>query len=133
MVGGGKFLNPLDVVHSMAVSLTSAQKRLSILSENSECGDSRPLSPDGCNRSIKSFSSTSTLDSIALESGVNTSPPLPARVTVKVLELRRWTSTSEAPGWGVTLRGTTSELARGVKIYTCHIETVHEKGAAKVS
>ena len=117
----------------MASLNNSAQKRLSILSESSECGDGRPLSPDGCNRSIKSFSSTSTLDSIALESGINTSPPLPARAIVQVLELRKLPPDSEAPGWGVTLRGTTSELAGGVKIYTCHVETVHEKGAAKVS
>ncbi len=115
-------------------ALNSAQKRLSILSESSECGDNnRPLSPDGCSRSIKSFSSTSTLDSIALESGINSSPSLPARAVVKVLKLRKLPPDSDAPGWGVTLRGTTSELAKGVKIYTCHVETVHEKGAAKVS
>ena len=110
-----------------------AQKRLSILSETSECGESRPLSPDGCNRSIKSFSSTSTLDSIALEAGSNTSPALPARSITKIIQLQKWPPGSEAPGWGVTLRGTTSELSRDVKIYTCHIETVHEKGAARVS
>ena len=109
-------------------------KRLSTLSENSEVGDNRPLSPDGCNRSIKSFSSTSTLDSIALESStISNAPPLPARVVINVLELRKWPKDSKAPGWGVTLRGTMSELAKGVKIYTCHIETVHDSGAAKVS
>lgn len=118
---------------AMATLTNTAQKRLSILSESSECGESRPLSPDGCNRSIKSFSSTSTLDSIAPESGVNASPPLPARASIQILELKKSPPDSEAPGWGVTLRGTTSELAGGVKIYTCHVETVHEKGTAKVS
>jgi hypothetical protein len=29
------------------------------------------------------------------------------------------------------LRGTTSEFAEGTKIYTCHIESVHESGTAK--
>lgn len=115
---------------------TSHQRRLSLLSESSECGDNRPLSPDGCNRSIKSSSSTSTLDSIALESNnpiSSIAPPLPARVTIIVLNLRKWPHESAAPGWGVTLRGTTSELGRGYKIYTCHVESVHESGAAKVS
>lgn len=120
--------------HGMAaLSNSTHQKRLSILSETSECGENRPLSPDGCSRSIKSFSSTSTLDSIALESGGNVSPSLPARVIVKVVDLKKLPPDSDTPGWGVTLRGTTSELTKGVKIYTCHIETVHEKGAAKVS
>lgn len=109
------------------------QKRLSILSESSEGGASdRPLSPDGCNRSIKSSSS---LDSIALEntSTIYIAPPLPARAAVIVLHLGKWPPDSTAPGWGVTLRGTTSELTKGIKIYTCHVETVHENGAAKVS
>lgn len=115
--------------------MTSSAKRLSTLSESSElgAGDNRPLSPDGC-RSIKSSSSTSTLDSIALESNsTNSTPPLPARVVVNVLELRKWPKDSAAPGWGVTLRGTTSELSKGMKIYHCHVETVHDNGAAKVS
>ena len=116
---------------------TPHQKRLSLLSESSECGDNRPLSPDACNRSIKSFSSTSTLDSIAPESSNSTSPPLPARVVVNVLDIQKWTREAVGPGcepgWGVTLRGTTTELGEGIKIYTCHIESVHESGAAKVS
>ena len=108
-------------------------RRLSTLSENSELGDHRPLSPDACNRSIKSSSSTSTLDSIALESSLNVTPSLPARVVVSVLELLKWPKDSAAPGWGVTLRGTTSELAQGKKIYNCYVETVQENGAAQVS
>lgn len=111
----------------------SLQKRLSFLSESSECGDNRPLSPDGCNRSIKSFSSTSTLDSIALEnSAPSIAPPLPARPCIYVFDLRKWPCESASPGWGVTLRGTTTELGEGSKIYTCHIESVQDNGAAKV-
>ena len=112
--------------------MANSANRLSILSEGSEIGDSRPLSPEGC-RSIKSSSSTSTLDSIALEGVNNSTPPLPARVITSVFKLEKWPKDSTAPGWGVTLRGTTSELAKGVKIYNCHIETVHQNGAAKVS
>lgn len=115
----------------MATSIQNL-KRLSILSESSEGGDNRPLSPDGCNRSIRSFSSTSTLDSIALETS-NSTPPLPAKVVINIVNLQKWPQDSAAPGWGVTLRGTTSELAKSVKIYTCHVENVHEKGAARVS
>lgn len=100
-----------------------------ILSESIEC---RPLSPDGCNRSIKSFSSTSTLDSIALEATA-IAPPLPAMIDIKVVELHKQSINSAAPGWGIVLRGTTNELEMGLKIYTCHIETVLENGPAKVS
>lgn len=114
---------------------TSVPKSLQILPSpsfdgHSQGSDSRPLSPEACCRSIKSFSSTSTLDSIALEN--STSPSLPALLHVNVVELYKRPSDVAAPGWGVKLRGTTSELAEGVKIYTCHIENVQEQGAAKV-
>ena len=105
---------------------------MSILSEGSECGDNSPTSPDGCNRSIKSFSSTSTLDSIALENSTN-APPLPAVMRVKRLELCKQPQDAAAPGWGVKIRGTTSELADGMKVYTCHVESVNEGGSARVS
>jgi hypothetical protein len=54
-------------------------------------------------------------------------------VVINFLELRKWTKESVSPGWGFTLRGTTSELAKGKKVYNCHVEMVHDNGAAKVS
>ena len=98
------------------------------LSATSSEGDHRPVSPLGSQRSIKSFSSTSTLDSIACESA----PPLPAVISVRECVLRKRPPNSVGPGWGFVLRGTTSEFAEGTKIYTCHIESVHESGTAKV-
>ncbi len=107
-------------------------KRISTVSVGSEYGDTNPPpSPGGCSGSIKSFSSTSTLDSIALECGH--APPLPAMINIHVLELVKFPVESAIPGWGVILRGTTSELKKGTKIYTCHVESVHENGAAQVS
>lgn len=109
-----------------------ALKRLSIISSNSEIEDTRPLSPDqGC--TIKSFSSTSTLDSLVAESNSNTVPPLPLMIRVHSLQLQRLSSGPLSSGWGVTLRGTVTELSKGNKIYTCHIETLQENGIAKVS
>ena len=90
--------------------------------------DRRSVSPLDCERSIKSFSSTSTLDSIACES----TPPLPAVINVRECVLRKRPPNLVGPGWGFVLRGTTSEFAEGRKIYTCHIESVHESGTAKV-
>ena len=40
---------------------------------------------------------------------------------------------SSGAGWGVVLRGVTSEFVEGTKIYTCHVDSVHEQGAAEVS
>jgi len=34
--------------------------------------------------------------------------------------------------WGLVLRGTTSELEGGLKVYTCHVDEVAENGEAKV-
>jgi len=34
------------------------------------------------------------------------------------------------PGWGFVLRGTTSEFPGRTKVYTCHIESVHDDGTA---
>ena len=114
---------------------TEIPKNLPMLSDTSDrcllgTDCNRPLSPDACNRSIKSFSSTSTLDSIVIES--SNSPPLPALLHVNVIELFKRPADIAAPGWGVKLRGTTSELAEGLKMYSCHVESVQEHGAAKV-
>ena len=92
--------------------------------------DSRPLSPEACNRSIKSYSSSSTLDSILIEH--SNSPPLPALLHVNVIELYKRPADVTAPGWGVKLRGTTSQATDDVKVYSCHVESVQEGGAAKV-
>lgn len=94
--------------------------------------DCRPSSPDACSGSIKSYSSTSTLDSIGLIPEHSTSPPLPTVLHINVVELYKRPSEGAAPGWGVKLRGTISELEEGLKIYACHIENVQEQGAAKV-
>ncbi len=93
--------------------------------------ENRPHSPEVCCRSIKSYSSTSTLDSIGIPEH-SSSPPLPTVLHVNVVELYKRPSDAAAPGWGVKLRGTTSELEEGLKIYACHIENVQEHGAAKV-
>lgn len=77
---------------------------------------------------LPSCSSTSTLDSIC-----DTAPPLPLVVNVRECMLcQRPQNSATGPGWGFVLRGTTSELVEGLKLYTCHIDTVHENGAAKV-
>ena len=79
---------------------------------------------------IPSCTSTCTLDSI----GCDTAPPLPLVVRVRECMLcQRPQNSATGPGWGFVLRGTTSELAEGLKLYTCHIDTVHQNGAAKVS
>jgi len=106
---------------------------LSLLNDsslNDQCSDSRPLSPDACNRSIRSFSSSSTLDSILIEH--SNSPPLPALLHVNVIELYKRPADVTAPGWGVKLRGTTSQVTDDLKVYSCHVESVQEGGAAKV-
>lgn len=98
-------------------------------SSSSQGDDSRPVSP-ASSKSIRSFSSTSTLDSIACE---YSSPPLPSVLAIKDCVLRKRPPGSVGPGWGFVLRGTSSEFAEGTRVYTCHIESVNENGPAKVS
>ena len=83
----------------------------------------RPTSPGSC-------SSTSTLDSVSVT--YETSPPLCSLLAVREHCLSRRPQTELFPGWGLVLRGTTSELSEGARIYTCQIESVHCDGAAKV-
>ncbi len=96
---------------------------------SSHGGDSRPVSP-ASSKSIHSFSSSSTLDSIPCD---YSSPPLPLVVAVRECVLRKRPPKSVGPGWGFVLRGTSSEFAEGTKVYTCHIESVNDSGPAKVS
>ena len=81
--------------------------------------DGRPVSPI---EGMKKSPSSSTVESISYEC-----PKLPAVVCVRQCELRKGSA-----GWGFTLKGTTCELCEGQKVYHCHVESVHEKGAAKV-
>ena len=92
-----------------------------------DAGPDRPVSPGG--GSIRSYASVSTLDSVTYDGAP---PPLPAVVAVRACALRKRPPGSEGPGWGFVLRGTTSEYAEGMKVYTCQIDSVHESGAAKV-
>ena len=81
----------------------------------------------GSLRSLRSFSSSAS--SILSIDGL---PPLPLVVSVRECLLRRRSSDAVGPGWGFVLRGTTSEFPERTKIYTCHIESVHDDGTAKV-
>ncbi len=65
-----------------------------------------------------------------MESG--NSPPLPALMHVNVIELYKRPVDVASPGWGLKLRGTTSQVTDHLKVYTCHVETVQDQGAAKV-
>ena len=86
---------------------------------------SQPGSPhDG--RILKESAST---DSIACD----IVPKLPSILSVRECRLVKRPPSSVGPGWGVVLRGVTSELVVGTKIYTCHVDSVHEQGAAEVS
>jgi len=101
----------------------SAQRRPSVASLNST---SRPTSPDGSQKSLRSFSSCSSILSI---DGL---PSLPLVVSVRKCVLRKRYPDAVGPGWGFVLRGTTSEFPERTKVYTCHIESVHDDGTAKV-
>lgn len=89
--------------------------------------DLRPSSPACSNRSC---SSTSTLDSVSVV--YETAPPLCCLLAVREHCLLKRSSTDALPGWGLVLRGITSELSEGLTVYSCHIESVHSDGAAKV-
>ena len=90
-------------------------------------GDLRPSSPAGSNRSC---SSTSTLDSVSVV--YETVPPLCSLLAVREHCLLKRPQSDPIPGWGLVLRGTTSELSEGLRMYSCQIESVHSDGAAKV-
>ena len=92
--------------------------------------DLRPSSPAGSVRSNRSCSSTSTLDSVSV--AYETAPPLCPLLAVREHSLSKRPQTDSLPGWGLVLRGTTSELSEGSKIYTCQIDSIHHDGAAKV-
>lgn len=92
--------------------------------------DLRPSSPAGSVRSNRSCSSTSTLDSVSV--AYDTAPPLCPLLAVREHSLSKRPQTDALPGWGLVLRGTTSELSEGSKIYSCQIDSIHHDGAAKV-
>ena len=92
--------------------------------------DLRPSSPAGSVRSNRSCSSTSTLDSVSV--AYETVPPLCPLLAVREHCLSKRPQTDSIPGWGLVLRGTTSELSEGSKVYSCQIESIHRDGAAKV-
>lgn len=92
--------------------------------------DLRPSSPAGSVRSNRSCSSTSTLDSVSV--AYETAPPLCPLLSVREHSLSKRPQTDSLPGWGLVLRGTTSELSEGSKIYCCQIDSIHHGGAAKV-
>lgn len=86
---------------------------------------SQPGSPrDG--RVLKESAST---DSIACD----IVPKLPSILSMREYKLVKRPPSSSGAGWGVVLRGVTSEFVEGTKIYTCHVDSVHEQGAAEVS
>lgn len=66
-----------------------------------------------------------------VRSAPSLAPPLASNLFVKVCTLRK-RATDVAPGWGLVLRGTTSELASGRKVYTCYVEDVHHGSEAQV-
>ena len=96
-----------------------SRKRLSIASQDSDLRSSSPG-----RRSLRSVSSTSTLDSI----GFDRAPPLPAVIAVKYCTLQK-----KKTGWGFSLRGTRSEFGNNEGVYNCFFESVSENGAAEVS
>ena len=109
------------VMNDLHAVRPSPRHRLSVISQES---DVRPTSPGA--RSLRSISSTSTLDSV----GFDSAPPLPAVIYVRECSLRRKTVSA---GWGFTLRGTRSEFGRNEWMYNCFVEAVSESGAAGVS
>ena len=111
--------------HQRAVLQSHRVSRLS--PSPSDTGDGRSTSPSGA--SLRSFASSSTLDSMTYDGAA---PPLPAVIAVRECVLRKRPPTAPGPGWGFVLRGTTSEYAEGTKVHTCHIESIHEDGTAKV-
>ena len=102
-----------------------SRSRLSAVSLDDQ---GRSISPEGRQRRMRSFSSTSTIDSISID-GI---PSLPLVVSVRECVLQRRPANATVPGRGFVLRGTTSEFAERTKIYTCHIESVYDNGTAKV-
>ena len=96
-----------------------SRKRISVASQDSILRSSSPG-----RRSLRCFSSASTLDSI----GFDPAPPLPAVIVVKDCTLQK-----KKTGWGFSLRGTRSEFGNDEGVYNCFFEAVSENGAAEVS
>lgn len=82
-------------------------------------------------RSIASSNSSGLTPSSTMD-GLTT-PGLPKLVQVRKCNLRKRPPEDPVGGWGFVLRGTTSEFRNGMKVYTCHVETVKEDSAAMVS
>ena len=70
--------------------------------------------------------------SVTLEGVLSSTPSLPKVVQVRKTNLRKRPPDDPVSGWGFVLRGTTSEFKTGVKVYTCHVETVKDGSAAMV-
>lgn len=98
--------------------------------------DSPSNTPD--RRSLASVSTTSSMtpsnsvtDTQALS--ISAVPPLPMVVTVRKCWLQKRPPSDPVGGWGVVLRGTTSEFKQGIKVYTCHVDSVRQGSSAMVS
>lgn len=98
--------------------------------------DSRSQTPVD-RRSIASFASSGSSGGAGITPSSTmeglTTPSLPKVVQIKKCHLRKRPPGSNVSGWGFVLRGTTSEFKSGIRVYTCHVETVKEDGAAMVS
>lgn len=90
----------------------------------------RPRSTASC--SSGSSNGMTPSSSVMLEGILASTPSLPKVVQVRRTNLRKRPPDDPISGWGFVLRGTTSEFKSGVKVYTCHVETVKEGSAAMV-
>ena len=90
----------------------------------------RPRSTASC--SSGSSNGMTPSSSVMLEGILATTPSLPKVVQVRRVNLRKRPPDDPISGWGFVLRGTTSEFKNGVKVYTCHVETVKDGSAAMV-
>lgn len=90
----------------------------------------RPRSTISCSSSSSSGMTPSS--SVTLEGVLSSTPSLPKVVQVRKTNLRKRPPDDPVSGWGFVLRGTTSEFKTGVKVYTCHVETVKDGSAAMV-
>lgn len=87
------------------------------------------ISPD--RRSIASISTAGSMTPSSTVEALAT-PSLPMIVCVKNCSLVKSPPGSATAGWGFVLRGTTSEYKQGTKVYTCHVDSVKQDGAAMV-
>ena len=106
-------------------------------SRHSSPNKDSPSNTPSDGRSLASLSSTNgsiTPSTSAMDTlGLSSVPSLPLMVSVRRCSLEKRPPSDPVSGWGFVLRGTTSEFRQGIKVYTCHVDSVKQDSSAMVS